>query len=122
MPLDRPATVRITAPGARNDDGEFVPGVATDYRVWLTRIDAPGERDVTAEGTRVTTAGRFRVRWFQALATADVTLTPQLRVDGDPWRITAVDEVDARDVRTETQRALRTRRRWLELTATRVAA
>ena len=122
MPLDRPATVRITAPGTRNEYGEFVPGVETDYRVWLTRVDAPAERDVTAEGNRVTTAGRFRVRWFQALATADVTLTPQLLFDGDTWRITTVDEVDARDVRTDTQRALRTRRHWLELTASRVAA
>ena len=120
MPLDRPATIRLTAPGARNEHGEFVPGAVTDYRVWLTRVAAPAERDVTAEGVRPSSDGRFRVRWFRELATYDLELTAHLLLDGDTWRLLTVDEVDAADVRTDQQRALRSRHRWLEVIAARV--
>ena len=119
MPLDRPATVRLFTAGTR-EQGEYVPGPATDYSVWLTRIDSPAEREPNAEGARPVVQGRFRVRWFRELAGAAVELSHRLLIDGQEWRITGVDEVDARDVRGDEQRALRTRRRWLELTATRV--
>ena len=117
MPLDRPATLRLMTAGSRNEFGEYLEGAVTEYRVWLTRVDAPVDRDVTLEGTRVVTPGRFRLRWFQELADFDVRLTGELLFDGRNWIISGVDEVDAADVRTDQQRSLRSRRRWLAVTA-----
>ena len=117
MPLDRPATLRLMTAGSRNEFGEYLEGAVTEYRVWLTRVDAPVDRDVTLEGTRVVTPGRFRLRWLQELADFDVRLTGELLFDGRNWIITGVDEVDAADVRTDQQRSLRSRRRWLAVTA-----
>lgn len=119
MALDRPGIVRLIAPAERNDYGELVPGTATDYRVWFTRVDSPAERDTDPAGTRPVVQGRFRVRWFRELAEADIELGHLVILDGANFRITGMDEVDARDVRGDEQRALRTRRRWLELTTTR---
>ena len=120
MPLDRPATVRLIEAGTRTDAGVYVPGPATEYRVWLTRIDAPAERVESPDGTRTLSLGRFRLRWFRALADHDVGLEGQILIDGQTWILATIDEVDAVDVRTDQQRALRSRRRWLEVTAHRV--
>ena len=119
MALDRVATVRIVGPAVRNEFGELTPAATTDYRVWLTRVDSPAERDTDPAGVRPVVQGRFRVRWFRELAEADIELGHILVVDDDDYRVTGIDEVDARDVRGDEQRALRTRRRWLELTTTR---
>ena len=118
MALDRPATVRLFGEGSR-ETGEYVPGPATDFRVWLTRVDSPAERDTDQSGARPVVMGRFRLRWFRELAGADIELAHRVLLDGSSFRITGIDEVDARDVRGDEQRALRTRRRWLELTTTR---
>lgn len=122
MPLDRPATVRLFAEATRDDQGRTVPGAQTDCRVWLTRINAPADRELGDEGTRQVGVARFRCRWFEALASYDVALNGQVIVDGATWVIQTVDETDARDVRTDAQWALRSRRRWLKVTATRVEA
>ena len=120
MPLDRIATLRLAAAGTRDDQGVYTPGEITDYRVWASRIDAPVDRNETKDGTRVTGVGRFRVRWFRALADHDVGLEGQILIDGTTWRITTINEVDNFDARGDSQRALRTRRRWIELTADRI--
>ena len=95
----------MTVPGSRNEFGEFVPGAATSVRVWLTRIDAPADRDPTLAGDRVVTRGRFRVRWFQQLADFDVSLGADLLFDAREWRINSIDEVDDVDVRTDRERS-----------------
>ena len=120
MALDRPATLTIPAPGTRNQFGEFVPGAATEYRVWLTRIDAPADRESNPEGLRTAQIGRFRTRWFAALASFDVSLNGSISIDGEgEWRLTGVDETNTGDTRTDAERTVRARRRFLTLTAIR---
>ncbi len=120
MALDRPATLTMPTPGSRNEYGEWVPGVATEYRVWLTRIDAPADRELNPEGNRTVQVGRFRTRWFAALAGFDVSRDGSIAIDGEgQWRLTGVDETDAGHIRSDQARPLRSRRRFLTLTAIR---
>ena len=69
------------------------------------------------EGARVVTPGRVRMRWFSALADFDVSRGGELMFDDREWIITSIDEVDARDTKSDQQRSLRTRRRWLTVSA-----
>ena len=118
MALDRPATVRIVAAGTRNEHGEYVPGAAIEHRVWATRIDATAARAPEREGDRQVRTAAFRLRWFRALADADLALSHELVIDGITMLITSVAETDNRDHRTEIARAVRDRRRWLAIEAT----
>ena len=113
MPLDRPATVRLNPSGRRNEHGEFVAGAATEYRVWATRIESGANRELEREGSRQERIGRYRLRWFRALAEADVAAGHELTVDGVTLLITSVAETDNMDQRADTLRAVRARRRWL---------
>ena len=113
MALDRPATVRLKSAGRRNEHGEFVPGATTDHRVWATQIESTAARELEPEGSRQERIGRYRLRWFRALAEADVALSHELVVDGMTFLITSVAETDNRDQRADLSRAVRARRRGL---------
>ena len=122
MALDRPATIRIYAEGLRDSAGRYIPGPATDYRVWLTRTETTGSRLLESDGTREEVIGVWRLRWFRDLADADLGLDHELLVDGSTWVITAIREVDNRDQRSDVSRAVRDRRRWLAIEATEQAS
>lgn len=104
---------RIKAPGTRNDYREFVPGVTTDYRVWATRIESTAARELELDGSRQERIGRYRLRWFGALAEANLALSHELVVDGVTCAITFVAETDNRDQRSDVSRAVHSRCRWL---------
>ena len=116
MALDRPATVRIFAPGTRNGFGRWVPGAGTDYRVWVSLVESADPRLLEPAGARVEGTAMFRARWFRALAAADLALSHELIVDGRTYRITDRRESDASALRTAVERDIRQRRRWLVLT------
>ena len=69
MAFDRIATFHISAPGTRDDHGEYIPGPVTDHRIW-TDIEDFGETEVEVAGTfRIVRAARFIVRWRADWAT-----------------------------------------------------
>ncbi len=67
-----------------------MPGVTTDYRVWATRIESTAARELELDGSRQERIGRYRLRWFGALAEANLALSHELVVDGVTVAITFV--------------------------------
>ena len=61
-------------------------------------------------------AATFRVRWFQALARAELALGHRIIVDGIDYLMTDRRESDASALRTAVEGDIRQRRRWLVLT------
>lgn len=111
MPTDRVITVGIQQPGDYNQAGQFVPGVEAEYRRWATLIDTSLERLIQQGGSRGEEDALYRVRYFRALAEADVRITFVTEADGDRYTVSGIEEVTGRDGNT--------RRRWLELTCIR---
>ena len=109
MPTDRIVTVQLQSPGTYNDAGAFIPGVETDYRRWATLVDTSVERQLRAGqgGSRAEESALYRVRYFRALAGANVRTTFLTEDDGDRYRVTRITEQTGRDGNQ--------RRRWLEL-------
>ena len=114
MPVDRLITVSITGASGYNQAGQFVPGTPTAYRRWAGLIDTSLERQLESGGTRGEADAVYRVRWFDALATAAMTTLTVTDADGATYTVTGVSEATGRDART--------RRRWLEIECTREAA
>ena len=117
MQLDRVIVVRLIAPGTRNEVGRWVPGPATDHRVWATRVSGPAIRELEPEGTRGERETRWIVRWFAAIAERDPGAEPvEVLAEGTRSIVTEIEEVDGRAVMAGEVRTLRARRRWLRLT------
>ena len=107
MPIDRLLTVTITGEGDFNQAGQYVEGTPTDYRRWASLVDTSVERLLLQGGTRGESDVVFRVRYFDALATAVITRVTVTDADGGIFTVNTISEVTGRDART--------RRRWLEL-------
>ena len=109
MPLlNRVVTVSVEAEGTRDENGRYVPGPVTDYRVWAVQTAAGSTDYETSEGTRIAQIVRWTIRYTAeiALARTDrVTITDENGFVWDPESI------------AESQR----RRRYLDITATRRA-
>ena len=109
MPADRRITINVSAEGARNDQGEFVPGAVTAIGAWASRRDVSQERKIERQGTRQETSRDWRVRWDSRIANSPTTL---LKVEDGAETFTVINMVEV----TEQRRgAPDIRRRFLDL-------
>ena len=109
MPTDRLVTINLQELGDYSGAGIYVDGPDVLYRRWATLIDTSVERSLTLGqgGSRAQETALYRVRYFKALASADVRITFLQEDDGDRYRVTRITEQTGRDGRV--------RRKWLEL-------
>ena len=88
--LDRVITVGIEAEGHR-EDGIYIPGPVTNYRVWARR-ESVVESDVESPaGTRIKALVRWRIRWFDAISRADVDRVSVMAEDRT-WNVEALSD------------------------------
>ena len=108
MPADRRITVKIQAPGMRNERGRFLPGAVTALGVWASRRDVGQELKIERQGSRDETSRDWRIRWDARIA---LIPTDQLKVEdgGETFTITNMVEV------TEQRGGPNLRRRFLDL-------
>ena len=107
MPTDRLVTINLQAIGDHNAAGIYIPGADMRQRRWATLIDTSVERLIRIGGARAEETALYRIRYYKALAGADVRLTFLTEDDGDRYRVATITEVTGRDGNV--------RRRWLEL-------
>lgn len=109
MPTDRLITINLQELGDYNAAGIYIDGADMLMRRWATLIDTSIDRALTLGqgGSRAEETALYRVRYFKALAGADVRVTFLTEDDGDRYRVTRITEVTGRDGRV--------RRKWLEL-------
>ena len=109
MPVDRIVIIGIQQPASYNDAGQFVDGVEIEYRRFATLVDTTVDRTLRLGegGSRAEESALYRVRYFAALAGANVRTLFLTEADGDRYTVTNISEATGRDGNT--------RRRWLEL-------
>ena len=108
---DRLITVTVTGESFRNDFGEFVPGTVANYPTWAALRDTSAGEDLDASGNRDVGEVIWRARYTAELAAAS-TLTATVTDDtGRQWGVNRIIEVTGPDGRT--------RRRWLDIEASR---
>ena len=110
MRLDRRATVRLYT-GHRNAKGRWVRELAASHGVWLGLESRKTPRILESEGVRTEPVAEFRVRWFAALANADLAMSHEVVMNGQTWLI-----VERAEVVGDDERGPAVRRRWLSLT------
>ena len=74
MPADRLITVNAQALGSRNEQGVFVPGATTVYRVWASKRDVTLEDVLESGGNRGVTERRWRIRYNGAIYLSSIEL------------------------------------------------
>ena len=106
---DRLITINLQDLGVHNQAGIYVVGTDNLHRRWATLVDTSVDRTfrLGQGGSRAEETALYRVRYFRALAGADVRITFLTEDDGDRYRVTNITEVTGRDGNI--------RRRWLEL-------
>ena len=117
MRLDRRATIKLYT-GHRSDFGEWVRELASSHTVWLGLDTGPTprhgqtgtRRELEPEGARTENVSEFIVRWFEALASADLANDHIVEMNGQTWKIVEREE----DLGSESRGPAR--RRWLRLT------
>ena len=96
MPFDTRITILIQAEGHRNEFGEYVEGVTTEYPRWADESGA-GSADLAASGGLFLTSVRtFLVRWFRELAVAPETFVDVRDNLDQQWHSESISLSDAR--------------------------
>ena len=96
MALDTRITIRIEALGTRDQTGEYVPGAETTYPVWADEMKSRDDDHIETAGARTIQIRHFRVRYFRALATANVALVSLTDSLGLEWNPDSIDLSDER--------------------------
>ena len=96
MPLDTRITIRIEALGDRDSTGEYVPGASTSYTVWADEMKSSEDDHLETGGARTISVRHFRVRYFQAMAVANVALVSLVDSRGLEWNVDSVEPSDDR--------------------------
>ena len=96
MPLDTRVTIDIEAIGTRDDTGVYIPGVTTSYPVWCDEMKSRSDDHIEDAGARTIQVRHFRVRYFRALAVANVALVSLTDSLGQTWNPDSVDLSDER--------------------------
>ena len=96
MPLDTRCTIEIEAIGTRDDTGVYIPGDTTSYPVWADEMKSRDDDHLETAGARTIQIRHFRVRYFRALATANVALVSLTDALGREWNPDSVDLSDER--------------------------
>ena len=109
MPLlNRIITIGIEAEGDRDEDGHYIPGPSTDYRVWAA-TQGQGSTDAeTVGGTRIFEIRQFTVRFLEVIARARTDLMTITDEYGYLWEPEEIAEGSRR-------------RRYIEISARRVS-
>ena len=111
MPADRLINVNLSATGARDDHGEYIPGDVTTIRTWASKRDRSQE-DINAEGgERMETRRDWRIRWDSRIAVHSVALMEVVDDKGWHWNMLNMVEV------TRQRGAQDLRRRYLDIQA-----
>ena len=113
MPQDRIVTVNVTGVGMRNQYGEFVPGVDTAHRLWVSKRDDDASRIQESGGSRGERQRRWRIRWIGAVYTSALSLL-QVVDNGVTFNVINVVEV------VNQRNAPDLRRRFIDLTGVEV--
>ena len=96
MPFDRVATLTIRAEGARNDEGEYVPGdIVVEEDVWCQVRDGGFFEQVDIGGTDIIQRSNFSLRWRDDVLTLGPELI-EIDLEGRTYTIQSVDDYDAR--------------------------
>ena len=97
MPADRRIIIKLKGEGFRDPDlqGEYVPGVITEYPRWATETGAGSVDTPTVGGVTIQRSINFTVRWFKALADTPISRVTVQGSDGFVYNaenVTASDE------------------------------
>lgn len=96
MPLDTRVKIDIEALGTRDDTGVYIPGVTTSYPLWCDEMKSRDDDHLETAGARTISVRHFRVRYFRALAVANVALVSLVDSLGQTWNPDSVDLSDER--------------------------
>ena len=96
MPLDTRITINIEAVGTRDDTGEYVPGATTEYPAWCDEMRSREDDHIETAGARTIQIRHFRVRYFRALAVANIALVSLTDSLGREWNPDSIDLSDER--------------------------
>ena len=96
MPLDTRITIKIEALGTRDGTGEYTHGPITDYPLWCDEMKSRDDDHLEDAGARTIQIRHFRVRYFRALAVANIALVSLVDSLGLTWNPDSVDLSDER--------------------------
>lgn len=96
MPLDTRITINIEAVGTRDGTGEYIPGAETAYPVWADEMKSRDDDHIETAGARTIQIRHFRVRYFRALAVANIALVSLTDSLGRAWNPDSIDLSDDR--------------------------
>ena len=96
MPLDTRITIRIEALGDRDSTGEYQPGPTTSFPVWADEMKSSEDDHLETAGARTISVRHFRVRYFRALAVANIALVSLTDSLGRAWNPDSIDLSDDR--------------------------
>ena len=112
--LDRLITITHAVPGSRNQYGEYVEGVSTDYRVWAELMPHELTDEAQQGGVATTARRKWRIRWLPAVRPANtvhLSVTDGQRYDDDgsliPWQWSVENLIE------DVGRAGQYRERWM---------
>ena len=106
----------MTAPGTRNEHGEYVQGDPTDYDVWASRRDTYATDKIESGRSLDETARTWRVRWRPEIANAN---TRFITIDDGSQNRFGLPLVFRCDNLVEvTGNRYEIRRRWLDIEGT----
>ena len=96
MPLDTRCTINIEGVGSRDNTGEYIPGAETAYPIWCDEMRSREDDNLEAAGARTIQIRHFRVRYFRALAVANIALVSLTDALGREWNPDSIDLSDER--------------------------